>query len=113
MASPALAALAGGALRLTVFIHLGGSMVEAGETNSVEGKVYTFYGKLEDSHLAGKTKLNHLYLEDTFIKDGFDISKFCYMLVYPSGTFIHPIFGNTACFGCCIDLSDIFRGDLE
>lgn len=53
MASPALASLAGGALRLTVFIHLGGSK-EAGETNPpVEGKVYLLYGKLDDSHLAG------------------------------------------------------------
>lgn len=45
-----------------------GSMEEAGETNPpVEGKVCTFYGKLGDSHLAGKNKLNHLLIEDTYI----------------------------------------------
>ena len=81
MASPALAALAGGALRLTVFIHLGVDRWEAGETNPpVEGKVYTFYGKLEDSHLAGKNQTKpSLFRRYILIKDGFDFQVLLYV----------------------------------
>ena len=51
---------------------------KSGETNSVEEKVCTFYGKLEDSHLAGKnqTKPSLLRRRYILIKDGFDISSF-------------------------------------